>query len=58
MARPHGHGKLSNKQTVKTPAIYLDKENNFASIRLAKGVEAQSYEKTVFVFSEFKRTNH
>lgn len=52
MARNHGHGKLSGKKVRKSPEVFLDKENDFASIRLAPGVEAKSYEKDGFVFLE------
>ena len=52
MARRNGHGKLSVKKVKSGPEIYLDKENDFASIRLAKGIEAKSYEKDGFVFLE------
>ena len=34
------------------PEIFLDKENDFASIRLADGIEAKSYEKDGFIFLE------
>ena len=52
MARTNSHGKLSNKKIVKTPEIFLDKDNDFASIRLGKGIESKSYEKDGFLFSE------
>ena len=34
------------------PNIYLDHENDFASIKLKDGTEARSYEKDGFVFCE------
>jgi hypothetical protein len=43
MARTHGHGKLPKKQLKKTPEIFFDSENDFAS---------KSYEKDGFIFSE------
>jgi len=54
MARNNSHGKLS-KKVKTTPEIYLDKENDFASIRLAPGIEAKSYEKDGFIFLEDKK---
>ena len=55
MARNNSHGKLSSKKIMKTPEVFLDKDNDFASIRLAFGVEAKSYEKNGFVFLEDSR---
>jgi hypothetical protein len=52
MARTHRHGKLSGKKVVKTPEIFLDKDNDFAAIRLGHGIETKSYEKDGFLFSE------
>ncbi|HAR42610.1 MAG TPA: hypothetical protein DCS07_08270 [Bdellovibrionales bacterium] len=52
MTRTQSHGKLSSKKMVHTPEVYVDKENDFASIRLSPGVEAKSYEKNGFIFSE------
>ena len=52
MARSHRNGKLSGKKVVGTPEIFLDKANDFASIRLGKGIEAKSYVKDGFLFSE------
>jgi len=57
MARTHGHGKLSSKKTLKTPEIFLDKDNDFASIRIGSGIEAKSYEKDGFLFSEDEKGN-
>ena len=54
MARNNSHGKLSGKKIKKTPEVFLDKDNDFASIRLASGIEAKSYEKNGFVFLEDK----
>ena len=54
MARNNRNGKLSNKKIKKSPEIFLDKDNDFASIRLSPGVEKKSYEKDGFVFLEDK----
>lgn len=53
MGRHNGHGKLS-KKVEKFPQILVDKENDFASIKIAKGVESRSYEKDGFIFCEDK----
>lgn len=53
-SRHHGHGKLSKKVKSPCPQILVDKENDFASIKIAKGVESRSYEKDGFVFCEDK----
>ena len=52
MARNHGARKLSVKKLHKNPLISVDLDNDFASIRLVKGIEAKSYEKDGFLFSE------
>ncbi|MFN7455459.1 MAG: hypothetical protein ACK5RO_12460 [Pseudobdellovibrionaceae bacterium] len=53
MGRRHSHGKLSKK--VKSyPVIMIDKDLDFASIKIAKGVEHKSYEKDGFIFLEDK----
>ncbi len=53
MGRHNGHGKLS-KKVESFPKILIDKENDFASIKIAKGIEARSYEKDGFIFCEDK----
>jgi hypothetical protein len=53
MGRHNGHGKLS-KKIDKFPHITIDRENDFASIKIAKGIEHVSYEKNGFVFCEDK----
>jgi hypothetical protein len=53
MGRHNGNGKLS-KKIAKFPQITVDKENDFASIKIAKGVEHKSYEKEGFIFCEDK----
>lgn len=51
MARHHSDGKLQNKKIKNTyPKITVDKSADFASIKIAKGVEAESFEKDGFVF--------
>ena len=53
MGRHNSHGKLS-KKSEKFPKIIIDKENDFASIRISKGIEARSYEQDGFIFCEDK----
>lgn len=53
MGRNNGHGKLSKKVN-SFPQIYIDKENDFAAIKIAKGIEFKSYEKDGFIFCEDK----
>lgn len=36
------------------PKIFIDKANEFAAIKIAKGIEHKSYEKDGFVFCEDK----
>jgi hypothetical protein len=65
MDRDHHHGKLSKKVTAKTtkerskrskqekfPAVFVDRDADFESIRLGPGVEANCYLKDGIVFSE------
>ena len=54
MARGHRHDKFSRKVTLKKdfPQIHLDREADFASIKMAPGIEASSYLKDGFVFCE------
>ena len=40
-----------------TPNIYIDAENDFASIKIKEGIEAKSYDKDGFVFCEDKDGN-
>jgi len=53
MGHHNGHGKLSRK-IKKFPQILVDKENDFVSIKIAKGIECKSYEKDGFMFCEDK----
>ena len=59
MGRSNRHDKLHRKVTrsVKKhyePAIFVDHDADFASIKLAAGIEAKSYVKDGFVFCEDK----
>jgi len=55
VARHNTHDKLSSKMSKEDfPKISIDKENDFASVKLAKGIEAKSYLKNGFVFCEDK----
>jgi hypothetical protein len=53
MGSRHRDGKLS-KKIESFPQITLDKENDFASVKIAKGIEYKSYEKDGFIFCEDK----
>ena len=53
MGRNNSHGKLS-KKVDSFPKVFIDKENDFAAIKIAKGVEHKSYEKDGFIFCENK----
>ena len=39
------------------PKIFIDHENDFASIKIKEGTEARSYEKDGFIFCEDKDGN-
>ena len=64
MDRAHSHDKFSGKvktkpkkqnQEVKSqqfPVVLIDKDSDFASIKLAPGIEAKSYLKDGVLFSE------
>ncbi|KYG66457.1 hypothetical protein AZI86_05270 [Bdellovibrio bacteriovorus] len=53
MGRNTGHGKIS-KKVESFPKIFIDKENDFAAIKIAKGIEHKSYKKDGFIFCEDK----
>jgi hypothetical protein len=53
MGRNNSHDKLS-KKVDSFPKIFIDKENDFAAIKIAKGIEHKSYEKDGFIFCEDK----
>ncbi len=55
MARDNGHERIRTKKVrakVTYPDVYVDDENDFASIKLQAGIEAKSYLKDGFVFCE------
>jgi uncharacterized protein YuzE len=39
------------------PTVFIDTENDFASIKIKEGTEAKSYEKNGFVFCEDQEGN-
>ena len=51
MGRNNSNGKLS-KKVDSFPRVFIDKENDFAAIKIAKGIEYKSYEKDGFIFCE------
>lgn len=57
MGRHNGHGQVRKKKlkTSEYPQVFVDADADFASIKLAPGIEARSYEKDGFVFCEDKR---
>jgi hypothetical protein len=55
MARDYNNDKLRKK--VNLPEVFVDKDSDFASIKISEGVEAKSYEKNGFIFSEDKKGN-
>ncbi|MGK5083343.1 hypothetical protein WDW37_08545 [Bdellovibrionota bacterium FG-1] len=57
MGRAHRNGSLRKKvDAVQVfPQILVDAEADFASIKLAPGIEAKSYAKDGFVFCEDKK---
>ena len=64
MDRAHSHAKFSGpvkmkakkpnreKKTPQFPVVSIDKDADFASIKLAPGIEARSYLKDGVLFSE------
>ncbi len=49
----------SDTKTMSLPKVFIDKANDFAAIKIAKGIEHKSYEKDGFVFCEDKvRSNY
>lgn len=59
MGGSHRHGSVRKKVIQKKnkpfkPEIYIDHDSDYASIKLASGVEARSYVKDGFVFCEDK----
>ena len=54
MARHNRHGSVRRKK-VDYPVVYIDVEADFASIKLAPGIEKTSYLKDGLVFCEDAR---
>jgi hypothetical protein len=53
MSRVDHHGSFRNKKAVKEfPEVYIDKDADFASIKIAPGVESRSYVKDGMVVCE------
>ena len=53
MDRAYHHGAFRSKKSVgQYPLIYIDKDADFASVKIAPGVESRSYVKDGFVFCE------
>ena len=50
MARLNHNDQLRNKK-IEFPRVEIDHENDFAAIKIAKGIEAKSFEKDGFIFS-------
>ncbi len=59
MGRRHSHGSVQEKVRGKSeyPQVFLDQDSDFASIKIAPGVEAKSYARDGFVFCEDKKGN-
>lgn len=57
MASHHDNDKLRKKVKATLPQVFVDKDADFASIKIADGIEAKSYVKDGFVFSEDKKGN-
>ena len=54
MGRRNRNGPVRRKKVKsrKFPQVFVDPDADFASIKLAPGIEARSYEKEGFVFCE------
>ncbi len=54
MGRHNTHGSIRKKKVKRSafPQIYIDKDMDFASIKLSPGIEARSYVKNGFAFCE------
>ncbi len=58
MGHRDAHGSVRRKKikaAASFPEIHVDRDNDFASIRLAEGTEAKSYVRDGFVFLEDKK---
>jgi len=55
MGRRHGHGPIRKKKVKSEfPKVFVDADLDFASIKIAPGVEASSYQRDGFIFCEDK----
>ena len=53
MDRSHSHGAFRNKKALSAyPEVHIDKDADFASIKIAPGVESRSYVKDGVVVCE------
>ena len=59
MGRRNGNRPVRRKKVKpnKFPQVFVDADADFASIKIAPGVEARSYEKNGFVFCEDESGN-
>ena len=55
MARPQRARSVRKKTVIAFPVVHLDRDSDFASIKIAPGVEAKSYQKHGFIFCEDRR---
>ena len=56
MDRSHTHGSFRSKKTLKEfPEVYINRDADFASIKLAPGIESHSYVKDGIVVCEDKK---
>jgi hypothetical protein len=53
MRRNKSQNKLRNKVGA-LPKVFIDRENDFAALKIAKGIEYKSYEQDGFIFCEDK----
>ncbi|MBI3534756.1 MAG: hypothetical protein HY072_04645 [Deltaproteobacteria bacterium] len=52
MAGHYRHGSFRRKIEDQIPSVFFDPDLDFASIKIAKGIEARSYLRDGFVFCE------
>jgi hypothetical protein len=53
MDRAYHHGAFRNKKSVNDyPEVFIDKDADFASIKVAPGIESRSYEKDGVIVCE------
>ena len=52
MGRAYHHGSFRNKKVNEYPEVYIDKDADFASIKIAPGVESRSYVKDGIIICE------